>query len=111
MQLCQKAKINGRVSILGGAPSSNETASRRVGAISRMTRNPAQVISQSKNLCPKVNDGRSTVFFDWESPVAFTRLLYRPRKFRACAGMPTSQRSVFGRVPDQIQASWHVRTW
>jgi hypothetical protein len=44
----------GRVSILAGAPSSNETAHRKVGAINRIARNPTQVIAHSKNLRHKL---------------------------------------------------------
>jgi len=54
MQLCQNAKIMGRISIPAGPLSSNDTASFNVGPITRIARNPAQVISQSKNLCHNV---------------------------------------------------------
>jgi len=44
----------GRVSIPDGPPSSNDTANLNVGPITRIARNPAHVISQSKNLCHNV---------------------------------------------------------
>src|SRR6266550_2516309 len=61
MQLCQKERIMGRVSRFEGAPSSNETATRRVGPIRRMTRNPVHVIRCSAMRCQNVN-GRSDDF-------------------------------------------------
>jgi hypothetical protein len=56
MQLCQNASTIGRVSIPAGAPSSRDTAQRKVGPINRIARNPTQVISQSKNLRHKLYD-------------------------------------------------------
>src|SRR5882724_10262383 len=50
----------GRVSRLGGAPSSNEIETLRVGPIRRMTRNPVHVIRCSAMRCQSVN-GRSDV--------------------------------------------------
>src|SRR5712692_3228833 len=58
MQLCQKERIMGRASRPVGPRSSNERLNRKVGPITRITRNPAQVISHNKTLCHGLN-GRS----------------------------------------------------
>jgi len=63
----------GRVSRVGGAPSSNDAEKRSVGPISRTTRTPAQVISQSKNLCQKVY-GRPSVAAPLETVDGVTEL-------------------------------------
>ena len=70
----------GRVSRVGGAPSSYDAEKRRVGPISQTTRNPAQVISHSCNLCHKVN-GRLGVDASLETGdvvAALTPVLYPP---------------------------------
>lgn len=54
-QLCQKDKIMGRDSSPAGAPSSKDTENFRVGPISRIARNPAQVISDRRIRWRKVN--------------------------------------------------------
>src|SRR5579864_2475622 len=108
MQLCQNARIMGRVSILAGAPSSNETAKRNVGPISRIARNPAHVISHSKNLRHQLY-GRPWVDAPLETgevAAAFTRVLYRSARGSSsvsqhspplvsevikCAGMPANR--------------------
>src|SRR5438034_3225864 len=60
IQLCQKERIMGRVSRFGGAPSSNETATRRLGPMRRMTRNPVHVIRYSAIRCQS-GKGRADV--------------------------------------------------
>jgi len=70
----------GRVSSEAGAPSSNEICTRSVGPITRIARNPAHVISHSKNRSHSVYGLR---WFD-ASPAtadvvaAPTPVLYRP---------------------------------
>ena len=55
MQLCQKEYTNGLSARLFGDPSSHETEKRMVGPRTRMARNPAHSISQSKIRCLSVN--------------------------------------------------------
>ena len=81
MQLCQNVRIMGRASIPAGPPSSNETATRNVGPITRIARNPTQVISQSKNLCHKLY-GRPRVDASLATGAVVAELislLYRPK--------------------------------
>lgn len=86
IQLCQNAKTTGRASSDVGAPSSNEIVTRSVGPIRRIARNPAQVISHSKNLCHKLY-GRG--WLDVSPATAgvvavLTSVLYRPLARAAC---------------------------
>ena len=70
----------GRASIPAGAPSSNDIEKPSVGPIRRITRNPTQVISQSKNLRHK-EYGRPSVDCPLETGDAAATLtppLYRP---------------------------------
>src|ERR1700686_4254920 len=92
MQLCQNARIIGRVSRGGGPPSSNETVTRNVGPIRRIARNPAHVISHSKNFCHKPY-GRPGLDASPETAdvVAVpTPVLYRPNR---SSGLTLRQRS------------------
>src|ERR1700680_2775810 len=83
MQLCQNARTTGRISSDPGAPSSNDSAKRKVGPIIRIARNPAHVINHSKNLCHKVY-GRCSVAVSratGDVVAELTSVLYRlPRR-------------------------------
>jgi len=70
----------GRVSRVGGAPSSKDAEKRSVGPISRTTRTPAQVISHSRNLCHRVyGRGWADVSLETGDVVAaLTPVLYPP---------------------------------
>src|ERR1700733_8162378 len=86
MQLCQNARIMGRVSSDAGAPSSNETVTRNVGPIARMARNPAHVISHSRTRSHRLYGLR---WFDVSPTTAdvvtvLTSVLYRPMAGAAC---------------------------
>ncbi|MGA2643730.1 MAG: hypothetical protein ABSF15_03395 [Candidatus Sulfotelmatobacter sp.] len=68
------------MSSVGGASSSYDAENRNVGPISRTTRTPVHVISQSRNLCHKVY-GRGWVDVSLDTGdvvVALTPVLYPP---------------------------------
>jgi hypothetical protein len=118
MQLCQNARTIGRTSSDPGAPSSNETPTLSVGPISRIARNPPQVISQSKNLChrlyvrPCVDDSFAT----GDVVAALTPSLYRPirkggdlGRYRTAFRDWAVQSQDYGLLPAHV-VNWQKRT-
>ena len=71
----------GRASIPAGPPTSNETATRSVGPITRMARDPTDVINHNKNLCHQLY-GRPRVDASFATGAVVAELisvLYRPK--------------------------------